>query len=542
MLVYANYLSFQGADAEEAILKAIGGWLKEQLGFGLHPDQLTQDGDFNGYRGNTRSFLRIHATNEERPELFSWVLKNPDETVHGRQWIVEVGLKNYEGTIEMSCVVRTDEHSTLVVSPVMASQPRVIRYVVNNILAAKDAQFAETVPGLTVKTVGQDIDSYRALLVEIERRDRENPVVLVSPTRDGQFLLNVADLQQRLIGLAQVVQVSHDFNSYEMSEILGQPRSAWGGAVNVINAPSRTGTVRSRFFLPAEIEEWGTTTHDRNAQILAFVTNNTNVLRLRKHIKTEGVIQLALRRRLQAVRAKGAQMNVAQLREELERASKLAAEQTEWISTLEEDNTTLQSDLSDAKARLVEEQDALKRQNFVIQGLKGQLESAGGGRTSEIDADALLNLACRPDQPTPFECIELIENVYGDRCTVLETARESARELDRFVYGRQLLDLLKRLVTEYRAKLMQSGDNEARKVFGKNEYAAKESETVMGSKALARQRMFEYEGQIVEMFRHLKIGVDDDVTRTIRVHFHWDSNREKIVIGYCGEHLPVSSR
>lgn len=542
MLVYANYLSFQGTGAEEAILKAVGGWLKEQLGFGLHPDQLIQEGDFNGYRGNTRSFLRIHATNEERPELFSWVLKNPDETVHGRQWIVEVGLKNYEGTIELSCVVRTDENSTLVVSPVMASQPRVIRYVVNNIHAAEDAEFAESVPGLTVKTVGQDIDSYRALLVEIERRDRDSPIVLVSPTRDGQYLVHVADLQQRLIGLAQVVQVSRDFNSYEMSELLGQPRSAWGGAVNVINAPSRTGSVRSRFFLPAEIEEWGATTHDRNAQILAFVTNNTNVLRLRKHIKTEGVIQLALRRRLQAVRARGAQMNVAQLREELERASKLAAEQAEWISALEEDNTAIQSDLSDAKARLVEEQDALKRQNFVIQGLKGQLESAGGGRTSEIDADALLNLACRPDQPTPFECVEIIESVYGDRCTVLETARESAREMDRFIYGRQLLDLLKRLVTEYRTKLMQSGDNEARKVFGKNEYAAKESETVMGSKALARQRMFEYEGEIVEMFRHLKIGVDDDITRTIRVHFHWDSDKEKIVIGYCGEHLPVSSR
>ena len=37
MLVYANHFSFQGADAEEAIYKAVGGWLKEQLGFGLHP-------------------------------------------------------------------------------------------------------------------------------------------------------------------------------------------------------------------------------------------------------------------------------------------------------------------------------------------------------------------------------------------------------------------------------------------------------------------------------------------------------------------------
>lgn len=64
---------------------------------------------------------------------------------------------------------------------------------------------------------------------------------------------------------------------------------------------------------------------------------------------------------------------------------------------------------------------------------------------------------------------------------------------------------------------------------------------MMGNKAMRRKRTFDYEGEPVEMFRHLKIGVDEDVARTIRVHFHWDAEREKIVIGYCGEHLPVSS-
>jgi hypothetical protein len=104
------------------------------------------------------------------------------------------------------------------------------------------------------------------------------------------------------------------------------------------------------------------------------------------------------------------------------------------------------------------------------------------------------------------------------------------------------LKLLKRLVTEYRSELLAAGDNKARAVFGKSEYAAKESETVMNNKAMRRQRTFEYQGEHVEMFRHLKIGADDDAAKAIRVHFHWDSDRRKIVIGYCGEHLSVSSR
>ena len=39
MLVYANHFDLQGAFAQMAVFKAVGGWLKEQLGFGLHPDQ-----------------------------------------------------------------------------------------------------------------------------------------------------------------------------------------------------------------------------------------------------------------------------------------------------------------------------------------------------------------------------------------------------------------------------------------------------------------------------------------------------------------------
>ncbi|HET6410267.1 MAG TPA: hypothetical protein VFG14_20420 [Chthoniobacteraceae bacterium] len=113
--------------------------------------------------------------------------------------------------------------------------------------------------------------------------------------------------------------------------------------------------------------------------------------------------------------------------------------------------------------------------------------------------------------------------------------------MDRFSQGRQLLDMLVRLVTEYRTTLIDKGDSEARKHFGKNEYAAKESETVMKSPSMRRLRTFEYAGEPIEMFRHLKIGVDDDVGKTIRVHFHWDGDKKKVVLGYCGEHLPVAS-
>ena len=94
--------------------------------------------------------------------------------------------------------------------------------------------------------------------------------------------------------------------------------------------------------------------------------------------------------------------------------------------------------------------------------------------------------------------------MYGDECIVLESATKSARDMNCFEHGRRLLDMLRRLVTEYRDKFIGGGDNEARKVFSNNEYAAKESETVMGNQAMRRLRTFTYRGEQLEMFRHLK--------------------------------------
>ena len=391
-----------------------------------------------------------------------------------------------------------------------------------------------------MRTVGQDRDSYLAFLAEIERHDRGAAIVLVSATHEGEYLVKPTNLQRTLIGLAHVVQVLPGSDSYEMAEILGKPWSAWGGAVNVLSIPSAAGGVRARYFLRDEIQDWGEEPQ-RISQVLAWVTSNTNIPRLRMHVRPEGVMQLSMRRRMEKVRATSAQMNAAQLRQALDDASKQTDELERFYT---DENTELAADRSRYKEALESEQEERRKQDFHLRSLKAGLSNAGGGDGGAFDSDALqklLKLASGREEPSPLDCIEIIDQVYDDRCAVLDSAWSSAKKMPRFVHGRDLLDLLVRLVTTYRDGLKDGGDSKARLVFGKSEYAAKESETVMANKAMRRQRTFDYVGTQVEMFRHLKIGVDDDPTRTIRVHFHWDGDRQNIVIGYCGEHLPVSS-
>ncbi|WP_417810137.1 hypothetical protein [Thalassospira alkalitolerans] len=544
MLVYANHLTFEGHGAKEASFKAIGAWLKEKMGYGLHPNQLKTDGSFEGTLKEEKSWLRIYTApnlEPELPELYAWVLRNSNRDTPGRHWITELGLKKVQETVELSCILKTDEQSTLVSDTISASRPRVMSYVINNIKASSDIKFSEMVPGNSIKTVGSDRDTYRGLLVEIERQDRNFPLVLVSPTRDGEYLINTNHLQDSLFGLAQVITVSPEFDSYEMEEVLGQPWSAWNGAVNILHIPTRSGFIRGRFFQSDVIEGWGTTQHDRVSELLAWVTNNTNILQQQKHIRPEGVMQLALHRHLHTVHSQSKKLGAEQLQHGLEEVSHIVEQQTEWIKTLEEDNSRLMADTTETKGKLEELDKELNQKEYALQSLKDQLNNAGKERSTNFDTQRLLELLCRTDEPTPMDCIEIIESLYGDKCIFLSSAKSTARDVSHFIYGRRLMDMMKRLVTEYRRKLIEGGDAKARSVFGKSEYAAKESETVMASKPMRQARTFEYEENLVEMFSHLKIGIDDDDSKTIRVHFHWDAKKKRIVIGYVGKHLPIAS-
>ena len=93
-------------------------------------------------------------------------------------------------------------------------------------------------------------------------------------------------------------------------------------------------------------------------------------------------------------------------------------------------------------------------------------------------------------------------------------------------------------MTEYWEALHRSkGDNEARAIFGEA-FASNEGNNL--TKEAIQKRTFVYKGVEVVMLRHLKIGVKDSITETLQIHFYWDAEDQKIVIGHCGKHLDFS--
>lgn len=165
---------------------------------------------------------------------------------------------------------------------------------------------------------------------------------------------------------------------------------------------------------------------------------------------------------------------------------------------------------------------------------------ASGGATPEI-ADRLLmsfKSLARMVRLKPSQCLELVsEELCPDRLLVLDSAWSSAEQAKGFENGDQLFEFLWLLATRF-AELKEEGfpDRVAGQVFGSS-YAPRESQTIERHKRAREERTFTYNGKVVEMWQHLKIGAKDSANRTLRIHFVWDSSLNQVVIGHCGKHL-----
>lgn len=143
-------------------------------------------------------------------------------------------------------------------------------------------------------------------------------------------------------------------------------------------------------------------------------------------------------------------------------------------------------------------------------------------------------------QLKPRRIVELVNQLCPDSLELLDSAWKSADDAAGFELGDRLFQLLWRLATEYReARLDGKPDIVGLQVFGPSAFAARESQGVEKNQAARRARTFTYGDDEVVMWQHLKIGVKDSAYRTLRIHFHWDPNAEKVVIGHLGKHLPV---
>jgi hypothetical protein len=529
MLVYAN--AFEAAPTVErtTVLAVVARWLTRKEA----PRTKISDIEVANriqYRSGARAEVVV---SDESDRLYSLRYVHPDSDVVGREWFMEIGMvESPAHSLRMSVVLRTEEISSRVVRAIEPSRPNVI------VELARSGLLSPSTPGLELLTLD---DEYAAegLRYSLAIADRKHPYIIVSPTSDGTYFVDPEIIRGVVVGLADVVRIPPGVDTYKISGVMGKDFATWHGAINVI-LPARQRPeilVPTVKFLPDALRDVESSGRRIETEILEAVTHRMNRPMFAQHISPGMVRDLKQRHELAKKKAEAEQRG----------------DNREWAALLEQENTNLEREKGALAERLLEEQlgrdDDARRLEDLVDQLRFQNESLvsqmaalaaarSDGDESTLDDIRDAVFAAIDGSPTPEQSLLVVRKLFSDRVTVLPSAFRSAKQSKSFKYPARVLDLLRKLAIDYFGAIRSGGkgDAQAGQIFG-DSYSARDSDTVENNKRARDLRRFDYEGVSVEMMGHLKIGVKPSASETIRIHFMWDAERERIVIGYCGPHL-----
>ena len=531
MLVYANrfWLEQQGGDK---VVEIIATWMGKSQGTFVDPELLSKG--IKEYRTSSGAIISSRLTRDSEgeiffPYMFCARLTHGQSDAPGRHWITEIGLKQEKpgDPFECSILLRTDEISARAYKPIQVTRPKLVEQIF------AEASPCTGTPGVSVIQLKND--NAKAFSYEIEHQSREHPLVLISPDSDGQYAVEPQRLCSILLGLAQVVQIPEEADTYEIQRIIGQRYSAYGGAINVVYPGRQTQSgiyYRTNLYLPqrlAEIEETGGRIE---SEILSAVTHQTNLPNSWKHTSIDSITRAILRDRLGRVAAKSSYSEELSIYEEL--LSEAESQLTEKDREIDNLRDAVQA--SDAESDKVQFEIESLKHALSGQSITGGPQTANVSKTIEPIRSSII--ALRKGNPSLEQMLNFTATLYPSRVAVLPTAISAARESDRggFRFGVKAFDLLMKLAEDYYQEISQGkGDQHAKNVFGKNAFAAKEAESL--SKNGRSRRTFSYLSREIFMEKHLKLGVKDSLAETLRIHFEWISEEKMIVIGHCGKHL-----
>lgn len=523
MLVYVNNFKCLGINSFQKVILSIHGWLNKKSTCDISTNDLLKNNNFEF----ENSFIRTYTADKAEPKTYSVMYTHPDKKVSGRQWITEIGIvKNKDHTF-VTILLEISDVSTFVNNHPIATRPSLISYLKLNC-------------ELDSKTIGIspiEIDNNELcdLKEEIFRDTRKYPIVCISKY-NKEYLTDANKLQGQLLGLSQVFVLKDSISSWEMERVIGRKYSCWGGAINIIFPANVSKSPFTRILFKDEIDKISKEEEPLNNKILSIITHRCNGYNKKSHIAPHATRAKRLRDDNKNFREKLSILKENKDYESLfEEALKEIDEQKEVIDDNEANFQEIIQDLEDEKGNILSEKAEIEEK---YTRLNSQYNLISNKPSPKIDIGHIMPILY--NKLTPESCLDLVKEFFSNNVIILSSAFNSSKKIPSFNNCPRLIFLLYKLCTEYRTKFLEKGDNEAKEVFGIN-YAANESTTVENNRELCAKRTFIYKGKPIKMFRHLSLGKSRDKNKTLRIHFEVDIQERKIIIGYCGEHLPVKS-
>lgn len=534
MIVYCSSLWLENTTQLENLFSTITFWLYKKTNCSIRLETST---DQLSHTFSNGAFLDVAKSDEEFPYLYSFRYTEQDKEVSGRRWITEIGIRQdtHNSDIQCSFLVQTSEISINVLQPKVTTRPWLIAEIM------KRYKPSRRTAGTDIKTF-ENLDDVEALAYELDSQERRYPIVLISPTPEGEYLVEIRRLFLQTCGLAQIVKIPIGMDTFKITEILGKSRSSYNGAINIVFPMYQKGmnkTIPTYLLLENDIEDWKDNGFSPESEILRVISHRMNLPNSRIHITSE-MVKDALRKheldklRQRYINGENSQHYLEFLEEQMQVDAQKNKEQ---IQKLQDENDYYVGEYEDVDEKLKNCQ--IKNESLLacIDSLKNSQMQRGVLNDCTEELRTLLE-SYFSEGLSPAGSLKLISKLYPDRVIILDSAYKSAEDSAKFFERKVVFDLLRKLVTNYWQALIDGkGDAEARLVFGKDEFSSSESETGEKNKSTRRRRTFSYKGVEYEMMKHLKFGIKDSKVETLRIHFEWLSDEKKIIVGYCGAHL-----
>lgn len=531
MLVYANSFEIDGNQGCESVTQQIAHWVGSPRKTFVDAVRLAEGiRELRFADGAVLSSLATidHEKKKKFPYRFNARLTHGQYGVPGRLWIAEIGLKQDapDSNIQCSVTLRTDEISAKVNVPIQVTRPKIVEMLVSN------CKPTQNLPSLREITLTEE--NARAFLYEIEHVERRYPIVEISADRNGIYPVSPERLRSMLLGLAKVINIPPSVDTYRLEEMIGRKYVSFNGAINIIS-PCRQindGIFCKNIVLThdeiEQIIEVGTSVE---SEILSLVTHQTNLPNSWKHTSRENVRETILRIKLEEAALSAKNSEEASIYEELLRES------SENINSKNQELDSARNEIE----RINVEIDQLSSENESLKHSLNSVEnrhkhSDTNSTLSEFEINSIKSVIY--GKISLNDSINIVKILYPNRLVFLDSAYSSAEHSDSagFQHGSKALDLLMKLAGGYWECLSEgNGDQMAKNIFGKNDFASKESEKL--SSEGKNRRTFPYNGKNIFMEKHLKHGTKDSYAETLRIHFEWDAVKKKIIIGHCGKHL-----
>ncbi len=521
MLVYANTLHFKAdADLEMALL------VLEQTLAQITNEEVSLGGEltFNPFKRQFNDGSRYVFGKYERDGEAQYSLKysRKDTDLATRLWHTTISFRripvseeNTEITTDCKITVETEDFKPTEAPAIVYTPPIVGKFM-------KHLPLSILTPKPDVVTLDNG-DAVYELNSDIEFNDRRYAIVVVCPDDNDEMPIKSARLAYLSAGLAQVYEIDVKADWDRLQDVLGYKFTPKSGEVKFIYPVNQNGG----FMIPqfdykqfriTNLKDEGIDVEQEMFSQIAQRLSRTHAYR---QTTPENVAKLIKYQNFQDIKR-----HAQQTAEET-----LSKEISEIFSDTDRELDSLRTETKDLKAEN-------RRLKYELQTLQDVFQPTSNVPTAAFDYVELKKiLDISSERYFVEDSLAIMQATFPERLVVLPNAFDSARESRTFREKKRAFNLLWKLATDYYQTLCEGKpDAQARQIFG-DDFSAKESETVEKN-AVARQlRIFTYKGNDYEMMAHLRIGTKDSVADTLRVHFRWFADEQKIVIGHCGRHL-----